>query len=146
MSREFVKIRWDALDVEVKAELLSEFNPKICAELKKTFPYRSVQSHAVVAGGQMYCPYRLIIDPQDCNTEDMSQQPPGRMNMELDFQYLSINYDEITEGVPAVAVLQVVEEDVPKLPEIGKRVWENLLFGEDYILVTFELTGGEGNE
>lgn len=144
--KEYVSIQWKGIDMEVTAELLTEFNPLACAEFKKSLPYKSIQSHAVVAGGQMYCPYRLLIDEDKCNTEDMSKQPVGRANIELDFQYLSINYGEITEGVPAVALLQVVEEDLYKLPIIGEKVWNNLLFGEDYIVVEFTYQGGEAVE
>ena len=144
MEKEYVLIRWKTLDCQVRAEILNECNPRACEEFKKSLPYKSIQSHAVVAGGQMYCPYRLILDEKDCNTENMAKQPPGRMNIELDFQYLSLNYDAITEAVPAVALLQIVEEDLDKIPLIGAQVWDNLLFSDEYIPVEFTYLGGEG--
>jgi len=143
MKKEYVLIRWKTLGCQVKAEILNERNPRACEEFKKSLPYRSIQSHAVVAGGQMYCPYRLILDEKDCVTENMAEQPPGRMNIELDFQYLSLNYDVITEAVPAVALLQIVDADLEKIPAIGERVWNNLLFSDEYIPVEFTYLGGE---
>ena len=141
--KDYIKINFHKIDIEITAELLTDFNPHVCDEFNKTLPYRSIQSHAVVAGDQMYCPYRLIVDREKCNFEDMSRQPDGRINIELDFQYLSINYGKMTEAVPAVALAQVVDADVPKLAVIGKAVWNNLLFEKDYILVEFLYLGSE---
>ena len=73
----------------------------------------------------------------------MAEQPIGRGNIELDFQYLSINYGVITEGVPAVAVLQVVKEDVPKLQWIGEQVLDNLFYGTKYMKVMMTYLGRE---
>lgn len=143
---EYIAINWEALGISIRAELLRSINPIICEKFYESLPYKSIQSHAVVAGGQMYCPYRLIVDAKDCNTENMAAQAMGRINMELDFQYLSINYGEITEAVPAVAILQVVDEDIDKLRDIGQRVWENLLNNNDYIVVSFEYLGGDIHE
>ena len=61
MEKEYIKIEWDLLKTSVRAELLTKFNPVAVERLKETLPYTSIQSHAVVAGGQMYCPYRLVL-------------------------------------------------------------------------------------
>ena len=143
MAKEYIRISWDKLDISVRAELLSEFNPIVCKALRETLPSRNIMSHAVVAGSQMYWPYRLVVKPEDCNTEDMSKQPEGRINLELDFQYLSMNYGPVTEAVPAIAVAQVVDEDLPKLPVIGQASWNNLLFEKDYIIVEITYLGGD---
>ncbi|MCI8560688.1 MAG: hypothetical protein HFH03_06155 [Dorea sp.] len=143
MEKEYIKIEWDLLKTSVRAELLTKFNPVAVERLKETLPYTSIQSHAVVAGGQMYCPYRLVLGTDECNTENMAEQPIGRGNIELDFQYLSINYGVITEGVPAVAVLQVVKEDVPKLQWIGEQVLDNLFYGTKYMKVMMTYLGRE---
>lgn len=143
MSKEYVRIEWDELNTSITAELLTESNPTAVKRFKESLPYTSIQSHAVVAGGQMYCPYRLVLDKTECNTENMAHQPIGRGNIELDFQYLSINYDTITEGVPSIAILQVIEEDIAKLKAIGKQVLDNLFFEQNYIRVTFTYLGDE---
>lgn len=139
--KEYIKIRYGKLNTEICAELLTEVNPYVCAEFKRTLPSKSIQSHAVVAGDQMYCPYRLPLDRERCNFENMAQQPDGRINIELDFQYLAINYGVMTEAVQTVPVAQVIASDVPKLEAIGRAAWHNLLFEKDYILVEFQLLG-----
>lgn len=146
MNDKFIVIRWPSLETEVKAKLLTGLNPSACKAFIKTLPNKSIQSHAVVAGHQMYCPYRLIIDESECAYESMERQPIGRINIDLDFQYLSVNYGEVTEAVPALAIAQVIEEDIDKLSVLGEKVWNNLLFSNDYILVQFEYLGGEKNE
>lgn len=146
MLDKLIVIRWPSLETEVKTRLLTELNPAACEAFIKTLPSKSIQSHAVVAGYQMYCPYRLIIDKSECVYESMERQPIGRINIDLDFQYLSINYGEITEAVSALAIAQVVKEDIGKLRDMGEKVWNNLLFSNDYILVEFEYLGGEKNE
>ena len=138
----FVVIRWRELGESVRALLLDELNPYACEELAGMLPVESIQSHAVVAGSQMYAPIRFAPEREKCRFENMAAQPEGRVNIELDFQYFSINYGPMTEAVPALAVAQVVEEDLPRLREIGRKVWDNLLNGQTYIHVFIE-EGGE---
>jgi hypothetical protein len=111
-------------------------NPTLCASLLRSLPIVSVQTHAVVAGEQIYFPTRLVLeDPSSATTEDLSAQPPGRVNFDPFFQYLSLTYGRITEAVPAWPVAQVVEEDVPRLPALGEQIWQNLLCGDHRIHV-----------
>lgn len=138
-----IVIRWPELDSSVGAVLLDKENPYACQELARLLPVESIQSHAVVAGSQMYAPIRFAPDRTRCHFENMAEQPEGRVNIELDFQYFSINYGPMTEAVPALAVAQVDEKDLPRLREIGRRVWDNLLYGRRYIHVFIE-KGGNG--
>ena len=78
MAKEYINIHFGKVDLDVRAYLLTDFNPEVCQAFKNTLPNRSVMSHAVVAGEQMYWPYRLVVDRACCNTEDMAKQPPGR--------------------------------------------------------------------
>ena len=135
---QFVIIRWRELRESVRALLLDEVNPYACEELVGMLPVESIQSHAVVAGNQMYAPIRIALDRSRCRFENMAAQPEGRVNIELDFQYFSINYGPMTEAVPALAVAQVVDEDIPRLREIGRKVWDNLLSGQEYVHVFLE--------
>jgi hypothetical protein len=123
-----VTLSWSALDVTVRCTLLDDVNPQLCASLRRALPIVSVQTHAVVAGEQMYFPTRLVLDdPDSATTEDLSAQPPGRVNFDPFFQYLSVNYGRVSERVPAWPVAQVMEEDLPRLPRVGHRIWQNLL-------------------
>src|SRR5262245_39308881 len=121
-------LSWPALDVTVRCTLLDQVNPRLCAALRRALPIVSVQTHAVVAGEQMYFPTRLVLDdPDSAATEDLSAQPPGRINFDPFFQYLSVSYGRISEGVPAWPVAQVIDDDLSRLPLVGGRIWQNLL-------------------
>lgn len=139
----FVEFYWPDLDCNTKAKLLTELNPELCKEFMKTLPFKSIQSHAVVAGKQMYFPYRLLADTV-YQSEDMDKQPIGRINIELDFQYLAINYGPMTEPVPAIPLAQIVDEDLDKIINVGEKVWNNLLFSDEYLIVHVRLLGGDG--
>jgi hypothetical protein len=73
----------------------------------------------------------------------MNRQPAGRINIELDFQYLAINYGPMTEPVPAVPIAQVAESRLEDLKAAGRMAWDNLLFGKAFVTVHFE-PGREG--
>lgn len=123
-----VFLSWPALGVTARCALLEDVNPRLCASLRRALPLVSVQTHAVVAGEQIYFPTRLVLeDPDSAKTEDLASQPRGRINFDPFFQYISVNYGPISESVPAWPVAQVVEEDLARLPGVGRQIWQNLL-------------------
>ncbi|MFD1708827.1 hypothetical protein ACFSCZ_19310 [Siminovitchia sediminis] len=137
-----IEIYWPDFNQTIKAGLLSELNAELCTQFLKTLPFKSIQSHAVVAGKQMYFPYRLNGSSKHYS-EAMDKQPIGRINIELDFQYLSINYGPMTEPVPAVPVAQVDDGDIELLQQIGEKVWHNLLFEDRYLQVHVRWAGDD---
>ncbi len=139
-----LRFRWPQIGTAITVELLDDLNPELTNLLWEALPLRSIQSHAVVAGQQMYFPTRLVLrDPDSAFVEPMHEQPKGRINFEPFFQYLSINYGPISEPVRAWPVGQVVERDISLLPDLGKRVWENLLYSKTALLVIVEHTDVE---
>ncbi|VEF46781.1 Uncharacterised protein [Bacillus freudenreichii] len=137
-----IEIHWPGFNQTVKAKLLSELNEELCTKFLNTLPFKSIQSHAVVAGKQMYFPYRLYGNSK-LYSEDMDKQPIGRINIELNFQYLAINYGPMTEPVPAVPIAQIDSSDIEKLKQIGEKVWHNLLFEDRYLQVHVRLSGDD---
>jgi hypothetical protein len=134
-----VRLRWPQLDTAIQVTLLDDLNPGLANDLWAATPLTSIQSHAVVAGQQMYFPTRLILpDPQAAYTESMNVQQPGRVNFEPFFQYISINYGPVSEAVPAWPIGQVAAPDIPKLAGLGKHIWENLISRESPLLVVVE--------
>jgi hypothetical protein len=131
-------ISWPKRGASITAELLARQDPELIGRFRDSLPRKSIQSHAVVAGFQMYCPFRMSFFPKHPYHEPMNEQPPGRINLELDFQYLAINYGAMTEPVPALPVAQVLKEDIPVLVRMGKQAWENLLFSDEFLLVVFD--------
>ncbi|NLJ79251.1 MAG: hypothetical protein GX329_07805 [Tissierellia bacterium] len=136
--KEIVKMKWPKLEQEVRVELLTDFNPTVCDIFLSQLPFTSIQSHAVVCGKQMYFPYILTNRPEDMQFENMAGQPIGRVNIELDFQYLSLNYGPNYEAVPTLAIGQVLDEDIDILKSVGYSIWNNLLFSKEYIEVIVE--------
>lgn len=130
------------LGQQVRCQLLGELNPALCEAVLRSLPIFSVQTHAVVAGKQIYFPTRLSLeDPNAARSEDMSRQPPGRINFEPFFQYISLNYGPVSEAVPAWPIAQVVEADLPLLPKLGELIWHNLLHGADTLHVILSRAG-----
>ena len=137
MEKRF-SICWPELGKEIEARLLDVQDPDLCAEFWGALPFRSIQSHAVVAGFQMYCPFRLMGRARKLFQEPMNRQPPGRINIELDFQYLAVNYGPMTEPVPAVPIAQVAERCLEDLKVVGRMAWDNLLFSDAFVTVLFD--------
>jgi len=134
-----IRMRWPELEREVRVKLLDDLNPELCEALRTRLPLTSIQSHAVVCGEQMYFPFASPVIPDSARFEDMAAQPVGRMNMEPKFHYLSVNYGPNHEAVPALAVAQVLDEDMETLKAVGLLVWNNLLFSTEYLHVVLEI-------
>lgn len=141
MGRLFT-IAWPRFNKTVEAELLEEQDPKLRQDFWDALPFRSIQSHAVCAGVQMYCPFRLVSLPSQPSYEPMNQQAVGRVNLELDFQYLAINYGPMREPVPALPIAQIRSHDIEDIQILGKMAWDNLLFSDEFVLVYFDKKEG----
>ena len=135
-------ISWPRFEKAVEAELLEEQDPKLCQDFWDALPFRSIQSHAVCAGVQMYCPFRLVSLPSHPFYEPMNEQPVGRVNLELDFQYMAINYGPMREPVPALPIAQIEDNDIEEIKIMGKMAWDNLLFSDEFLMVLFDKKEG----
>lgn len=133
-----ILMQWPELEMEVRVRLLNDINPALCNLLYDQLPLTSIQSHAVVCGAQMYFPFAVSVVPAGVRFEDMATQPVGRMNIEPKFHYLSVNYGPNHEAVPALAVAQVMDEDLETLKAVGLLVWNNLLFSAEYLHVVLK--------
>ena len=134
-----IRFRWPQINTQISVDLLSEFNPFLTSALLDMLPLVSIQSHAVVAGQQIYFPTRLVLPKNEAAaTEPMNEQPDGRVNFEPFFQYISISYGPVSEPVPAWAIGQVVDSDIEKLGDLGRTVWDNLLSEDDPLMVAVE--------
>ena len=136
-------ISWPKWGKAIQAELFDAQHTNFCESFWTALPAKSIQSHAVCAGIQMYFPFRMVRPPSEPFTEPMNAQPPGRVNLELDFQYLSINYGAMEEPVPAVPIAQIKAEDLIEIEVIGKLSWENLVYSNVFVEVLLEKQEGD---
>lgn len=135
---------WPELNSSIQIDLMQEANLPVTEAILNRLPLFSIQSHAVVAGEQMYFPTRIVARKlQAARSELMNQQPIGRVNFEPFFQYISLNYGPISEAVSAWPIAQVVERDLPELTKIGRRVLNNLLHSDDFLHVVLDKPDGE---
>lgn len=138
----FITLKFNPINITIKAKLLYDLNPNLCRILVKSLPYRSIQCHALVAGQQLYH-YTPIIEAVTYRAktrEDKTKQPIGRINMSS-LELLSIKYGLITEYLESVPVAQVVDRDIEKLKEVGFFVWESIYKTKKLIMVTVSLEG-----
>ena len=135
-------IRWPKWQKTVEAELLDQQDSGLRERFWNSLPSSSIQSHAACAGVQMYCPFRLVYKSSSFFYEPMDKQPVGRVSLELDFQYLSINYGPMREPVPALPIAQVKDPFIDDIKIIGKMAWENLLFSKEFVDVHFKQKEG----
>ena len=142
MERRFT-ISWPKWGKTIKAELFEDQDRHFCENFWAALPTQSIQSHAVCAGLQMYFPFRMVRPGTAPFTEPMNAQPVGRINLELDFQYLAINYGPMDEPVPAVPIAQIKAEDLSEIETLGKLAWENLLFSDEFIAVILDKPKGD---
>lgn len=136
-------INWPKLEKAVEAELNEDQDRELQESFWNALPFSSIQSHAVCAGLQMYAPFRSVCLPSNPKYEPMNEQAVGRVNLELDFQYLAINYGPMSEPVPALPIAQIRDEDIEEIKQIGKMAWENLLFNTEFIMVHFDIKEGK---
>ena len=135
---ELFSISWPHWEKTIEAKLLDKQAGALLKAFWDSIPSTSIQSHASCAGYQLYCPYKLVYPPEDLYFEPMNKQKLGRINLEPDFQYLSINYNTMEEPVPALPIAQVEEQYLQEIETIGKMAWDNLLFSNDFIKVVFQ--------
>lgn len=134
-----VRFRWPQLDVTVQVRLLDDYNPELTHALWEQLPLLSIQSHAIVAGQQIYAPTRLsLADLDRAYTEPMNEQPSGRINFEPYFQYLALNYGPMSEPVPAWPIGQVATDDLARLSALGQQVWSAFQAGRTDLLLVVE--------
>ena len=73
--------------------------------------------------------------------EDLSEEPIGRVSTFATAGRIGsvmIKYGEITEPMKYPVIAQVVPEDIEKLQEVGRAVWNSIYLTKEVIRVTYE--------
>ena len=55
-----IQLEWKALGVKVRAKLMRDKAPHLCAELEKLLPFESIHGHTVISGHNMSIPMKLM--------------------------------------------------------------------------------------
>ncbi|KAF7596923.1 hypothetical protein BBP40_011968 [Aspergillus hancockii] len=96
-----VKIKWPKLDTTITVKL-NDSNPSLTDLFGSALPYRSLQTHAVVAGDQLYhlVPLEQLI-------------------------HLVIKYGTVTEHQAVATCGRVINEDLEKLRWVAEEIWRS---------------------
>ncbi|KAL3471101.1 hypothetical protein BJX99DRAFT_250724 [Aspergillus californicus] len=121
-----VKIKWPSLDAIVTVKM-NDLNPTLVGLFGNALPYRSLQTHAVVAGDQLYhlVPLeQLIYTPADNKAPDRAKEPDGSVFLSS-FQHLVIKYGEVTEHQSVATCGKVIDEDLETLHWVADKIWQS---------------------
>ncbi|MFD9999575.1 cucumopine synthase-related protein [[Kitasatospora] papulosa] len=120
-----VDIEWPALGTRVTATLAEDLNPELAQVWWSMLPYRSVQSHAVVADGHFYhlAPGVEPVHTRHRTPEDRSTAPLGSVYLSR-LQHLLITYAPLLEPTVCARVARIDEEDLPTLRDTAEQCWD----------------------
>lgn len=143
-----IRIKWENLNLSVKALLLEEKNPTLCAEFWSRLPFKGIQDHALISGEYLY---GYISMPELCSlchydvqtTEARSDQKIGRINVS-ELQHFSIKYGRVNEYLKASPIAQVEEGDLGTIGVVGRHAWESTFNSKK--LIVFSVTRYDDND
>lgn len=145
LAKDKFVMKWLELDVEVTAKAI-DYNRKAFDWFLENLPVTALQSHAVVSGKLMYLmniPMKSLFpfNYRELIKEDLCLEPVGRVSFFATAGKtgsIMVKYGEITEPMSYPTIAQVVEEDLEKLKEVGKTVWDSVYRTKKVIKVRFE--------
>jgi len=137
----FIRLRWDPLGVEVRAQLAGAKNPDLCAELLAALPFTVLQDHAVVTGKSMFAWTPLMSTAPIHAREEIRRAPIGRLRYSQGTgQKLVLQHGPTSETILAPVLGRVVAEDLHLVAAVGEAVWASTF--EDKSLIWLTVTGG----
>ncbi|KAJ3536212.1 hypothetical protein NM208_g6818 [Fusarium decemcellulare] len=103
-----------------RMEVLHDLNPDIVDGILSILPWQSFLLHVVVAGETIYMPAPSI----SLTTRNMVPRRPGVVYFNTTSQSICFCYGVVTESTLVNQFAQVVEQDLPKLIQLGRVVYE----------------------
>jgi hypothetical protein len=138
-------IRWPDLNIQVEAKMLDK-NPELCAAFWDHLPFQTIQSHALVAGVEMYSWVPIVTTAQIRIEEPFDQQPIGTVNFYSFYGLLSIKYGPVSEPLPAPPIAEIRgQKDLEKLKIVGREAWDSIMHTKRLIRQVME-KGAQGYE
>ncbi|GFG18440.1 hypothetical protein IFM61392_10555 [Aspergillus lentulus] len=115
-----ITFRLPGLGYTFRARLLVNENPDVVHQVLGQLPLKSVLGHVVIAGETFWTPTRIV----HLGRNHMVQRHRGAVYLNAPGQSICITYGKITESAKINKFAEVFEEDLPKLEEIGKLVYQ----------------------
>ena len=122
-----------------------EHNQKVFEWFRGNLPTSCIQTHTVVAGYCLSCmslpvknPFRFTF--ADLKQENLADLKKGRMILNMTIGNVinfGLKWDEMTEPMCYPSFAEVVEKDKGIMREVGKAIWNNILFDKKIIHVEF---------
>ncbi|PLB53735.1 hypothetical protein P170DRAFT_420551 [Aspergillus steynii IBT 23096] len=119
-----------------RARLLQDENPDVVQQVLAQLPLKSVLGHVVIAGETFWTPTRIV----HLGRNHMVQRHLGAVYLNAPGQSICITYGTITESAKINKFAEVFEEDLPKLAEIGKLVYQQTVAQPRHTLMEVEIS------
>ncbi len=134
-----IRMRWDPLDVEVRAWLAVNDNAELCRDVLAAMPFTAMQSHPMVSGESIFAWAPIITTAPAPLKEEIRMAPIGRLRYSTRTgQKLIVQYGSTSEDIMAPVLGAVLPEDCHKLPVVGKAVWESVYQNKQPVWLTVE--------
>ena len=130
---------WEPLGISARAWLAVEQNPELCQDLLAALPFTILQQHPMVTGESLFAWTPLASTAPVRVLEEIRFAPIGRLRFsQRTGQKIIVQYGATKETIFAPVLGGIVKEDIPKLPGLGRAVWQANYKSKDLIWLKVE--------
>ena len=138
-SDRLIRLTWQPLGISVRAWLAVDQNPELCAELLAALPFTVLQDHPMVTGESIFAWTPLVSTAPIHVREEIRKAPVGRLRYsQRTGQKLIVQYGPTKETILAPLLGSVLDEDLHRLPTVGRAVWNSTYRSKELIWLTVE--------
>ena len=135
---------WPELSKEIHLAAI-EHNNEVFEWFHGNLPTSCIQTHTVVAGYCLSCMSLPVRNPflfkfSELKQENLIELKKGRMILNMTIGNVinfGLKWDQMTEPMFYPSFAEVIAEDTEVMREVGKAVWNNILFEKKIIHVEF---------
>ncbi|KAI1776951.1 hypothetical protein F4818DRAFT_457550 [Hypoxylon cercidicola] len=140
-SPRVLKITGPSPALSFRMELLSEVNPEVVNNLLSIIPVESFLLHVVIAGETFYMP----VPSFSLSSKNMVQRRKGVVYYNTGSQSICFCYGAVTESTMVNQFAVVLEDDLPRMEELGKVVYEQTINCRIPKIVTLTIRAADDN-
>lgn len=135
MDNQFIKMTFKPCDLSINVKLTLSHNTQIINKLLQVLPYKSLLTHTIVSGGNIYhnTPIGNDFEFTPTSYTNRIDAPIGTVFMS-DLQSIFIKYADISETNDYPVIGKVVDSDIEKLIHIGNLCWNSIYYSKEIIL------------